>query len=98
MMKQNIILFLVTILLSIFVIEVSLRFADFKEAYFGEEKFLYFSKPDSFIVKDNILGFRLGTGEFTFFHKDSVYFQCRINAKRNRIINQSDVSLKYKES
>ena len=94
-MIKNITLSLFTICILLIILEVSLRFAGFKAAYFGEEKFILSPKHNSFNVKDNVLGWRLGVGEFEFLHADTVYFKCMINERGNRVINQNDGLLRY---
>lgn len=97
-MAKNIALSLFTICLLFFVLEAGLRLTGFKVAYSGEEKFLAIPKPDSFFVKDNILGWRLSAGNFYFFYDDSAYYKCLINIKGNRITKQNDSSIRNKRN
>src|SRR4051812_28969349 len=97
-MLKNIGLSLFTICLLLCLMELGLRFAGFKVAHFEEELFFTTSNPQSFFVEDTVLGWRLDTGEFKFFHHDSVSFQCLINAKGNRVTNRDDLSLKLNDS
>lgn len=97
-MKKNSSLILFITILTVFIIEVGLRFLGYREAYNGVKKYIPVIKPASFFIKDDLLGWSMCYGKFDFYIGDSLLFTCNIGADRNRIINRSDVLLKSKQN
>ncbi len=68
------------------------RLAGLQPAHFDEEQTVLTVQPDSFLVNDHILGFRLGKGAFKTYLNRQLLFEHHINRTGDRItsINELD--------
>jgi hypothetical protein len=80
-MKANIGLVVASIVITFLIAEGCLRLSGWQEAHYGLEKYLPTIKPSSFLVKDELLGWKLGVGKFDFFYGDTLYSSCKVNIK-----------------
>jgi hypothetical protein len=85
-MKANIGLVVASIVVTFLIAEGCLRLSGWQEAHYGHEKYLPTIKPSSFLVKDELLGWKLGVGKFDFFYGDTLYSSCKVNIDGNRLI------------
>jgi len=97
-MIKNVLLSFGIFLLLSFSVEGILRWKGLQPAHSKESAHAILFKPDSFCVKDDVLGWRLGTGEFETYQNRTLIYKSRTNGLHNRVTSLNPSSTTFDSS
>ena len=84
-MRQKITIVMISTLCCLCLLEATLHLLGYLPAHVDERKSLMVFTPDSFLAKDDVLGWRLGRGEFEAFSNNIFVSKSTVGPEGSRI-------------